>query len=94
MITAVRGLDVDAVRSQIASHNQGIAGAASPHELAAFAGDVAIIDIRLPEEFAEAHAPGAVNIPLGQLPRRLHDVPADGTVHVMRLSGGRSGTSP
>lgn len=49
-----------------------------------------LIDVREPDEYAEAHAPGAVLIPLGQLPDRVAEVPADGTVYVICRSGGRS----
>ncbi len=43
-------------------------------------GVVTLIDVRPGEEFAAGHIPGAVNIPLDELPRRLGDLPADRTV--------------
>jgi len=33
-----------------------------------------IVDVRTPEEYAEGHVPGSVNIPLDQLPQRLDEV--------------------
>ncbi len=38
-------------------------------------GDALIIDVRPPEEYEAGHIPGAVNIPLEALPRRLADLP-------------------
>ena len=40
-------------------------------------GVVTLIDVRPGEEFAAGHIPGAVNIPLDELPRRLGELPAD-----------------
>ena len=54
-----------------------------PHEeLAARLRDgvVTLIDVRPGEEFAAGHIPGAVNIPLDELLRRLGELPADRTV--------------
>jgi len=36
-----------------------------------------VIDVRPPEEFAQGHIPGALNIPLDQLERRLGEIPDD-----------------
>jgi rhodanese-related sulfurtransferase/predicted transcriptional regulator len=36
-----------------------------------------VIDVRPPEEFAQGHIPGALNIPLDQLERRLGEIPGD-----------------
>lgn len=53
--------------------------------------DTALIDVREPSEYAEAHVPGAALIPMGQLPSRLAEVPTDRTVYVICRSGNRSG---
>lgn len=37
-------------------------------------GDVQIVDIRPPERFAEGHIPGAVNLPMSDLPDLVDDV--------------------
>ncbi|UXA15199.1 MBL fold metallo-hydrolase [Mycobacterium sp. SMC-8] len=49
----------------------------------------AVLDVRQSGEFAEGHIPGAVNIPLHELSKRLQDVP-DGEVWVHCASGYRS----
>lgn len=40
-------------------------------------GEAVVIDVRPPEEFAAGHIPGAINIPSGELPRRLAELPPD-----------------
>ncbi len=50
---------------------------------------VRLIDVRSPEEFAEGHVPGAVNVPLEEVlasPQRF----AGEELHVICRSGGRS----
>lgn len=37
--------------------------------------DVTVLDVRPPDEFALGHLPGAINIPLADLERRLKEVP-------------------
>ena len=44
------------------------------------AGLVTLIDVRPVEEFAAGHIPGAVNVPLADLPRRLDALPTDRTI--------------
>jgi rhodanese-related sulfurtransferase len=51
---------------------------------------VALIDVREPDEYDEAHVPGAVLIPLGEVAERAAEVPDAGTVYVICKSGGRS----
>jgi rhodanese-related sulfurtransferase/DNA-binding transcriptional ArsR family regulator len=41
------------------------------------AGEVVVLDVRPAIEFAAGHIPGAVSIPLDELPRRLSELPAD-----------------
>ncbi|AKK11883.1 rhodanese-like domain-containing protein [Corynebacterium uterequi] len=52
--------------------------------------DAVLIDVREPDEYAEAHAAGAINIPLSTLPERADEVPADGDVYLICKAGGRS----
>jgi len=40
-------------------------------------GLVTLVDVRPPDEFADAHVPGAHNIPLSELEGRLAELPAD-----------------
>jgi rhodanese-related sulfurtransferase len=61
-----------------------------PTELAALGSDAYLVDVREPDEFADARVANAVNIPLATLPDRLAELPADRPVYVMCLSGGRS----
>lgn len=51
---------------------------------------VPLIDVREPEEYREAHAPGARLIPLGTVPERISEVPSQGPVLIICKSGGRS----
>ncbi|MGB3414883.1 MAG: rhodanese-like domain-containing protein [Microbacteriaceae bacterium] len=49
-----------------------------------------VLDVREESEFSRGHVPGAVNIPLGQLSRRLKELPAEGHLNVICQSGVRS----
>ncbi|HYD10134.1 MAG TPA: NTP transferase domain-containing protein [Acidimicrobiales bacterium] len=51
-----------------------------------------VLDVRTPEEYAEAHVPGAVLLPLQELQERWEEVP-EGEVLVICKSGGRSMTA-
>lgn len=57
---------------------------------AAYEAGAPVLDVRRPEEYAERHVPGAVHVPLDDLPDRLGDVPAGDPLHVICKSGGRS----
>jgi rhodanese-related sulfurtransferase len=63
-------------------------------DIEAFAGlhgsGVPVIDVREPHEYEEGHVPGAILIPLGEVPDRVAEVPADRTVYVVCAVGGRS----
>lgn len=49
-----------------------------------------VVDVREPWEYAEGHIPGAVLIPLGELPDRLAEIPEDEVVVTVCRSGNRS----
>ncbi|HTN99369.1 MAG TPA: rhodanese-like domain-containing protein [Microthrixaceae bacterium] len=53
-------------------------------------GGAELFDVRMPDEFEQAHVPTARLIPLPSLPERLGDFPDDATVYVICKSGGRS----
>lgn len=54
--------------------------------------DVLMVDVREPDEWAAGHAPGAVHIPMGDVPARIDELPAtDDSLAVVCRSGGRSG---
>ncbi|HMJ77823.1 MAG TPA: rhodanese-like domain-containing protein [Iamia sp.] len=55
------------------------------------ASGVTVIDVREPHEYEEAHVPGAVPIPLGEVPDRTAEVPEGQTVYLVCAVGGRSG---
>ncbi|ROL79846.1 ArsR family transcriptional regulator [Pseudomonas protegens] len=40
-------------------------------------GGMTLLDVRSPEEFAQGHLPGAINIPVDDLEQRLAELPAD-----------------
>lgn len=63
------------------------------HELAGRLGssqEPFVLDVREPDEVAEWAIPGAVNVPLNDLPRRAGEVPQDRQVVVVCASGNRS----
>jgi len=49
-----------------------------------------LVDVRTVAEYLKGHVPGAVNIPLDQLPDRLSEVADDKPVVVICASGNRS----
>ncbi len=56
----------------------------------ALAGGGVLIDVREPREFASGHVPGAIAIPMGQLPGRLSELDASAPIYVICASGNRS----
>ena len=54
------------------------------------ASGVTVIDVREPDEYVEGHVPGAVLIPLGEVPERVAEVPEGETVYMVCKVGGRS----
>jgi rhodanese-related sulfurtransferase len=60
-------------------------------ELAARTPDgVALVDVRELDEFAVGHVPGAVLIPLADVPERIDEIPDDQPVYVICAVGNRS----
>ena len=49
-----------------------------------------VVDVRNQSEWAAGHIAGAVHIPLAELPHRLQELPADGTLVTQCGTGGRS----
>ena len=61
----------------------------NPRDLA---DDAVLLDVREQDEWDAGHAPGAVHIPLGDVPSRLGELPeVDGPLAVVCRSGMRSG---
>ncbi len=49
-----------------------------------------LLDVREPEEWEAGHAPGALHIPLAQLPDKIPDLARSEPIVVICRSGGRS----
>ena len=49
-----------------------------------------LVDVRQPDEYVQGHIPGAVLIPLAEIPKRLDELPVDKDVVVYCRSGKRS----
>lgn len=94
LIGAVRGLDMDDVRRQVAAQEAGGAAEIDVAELAARhsqGGDAFyLLDVREDNEYAAGHVPGAEHIPMNEVPARVAELPTDRTVHVICQAGGRS----
>jgi thioredoxin len=92
LIDAVRALDMDDVRRQVA--DAGAGGEVAEVDLETFAarhaGGAYVLDVREPHEYAAGHVAGAVPIPMNDVPGRVDELPRDRTVHVICQSGGRS----
>jgi len=52
-----------------------------------------LLDVREPDEFAGGHAPNATHIPLGELERRVEELPRGATIVCVCRSGARSATA-
>jgi phage shock protein E len=75
---------------KVASGNRGDVRGEEARKLVA--GGARLLDVRTSREFAAGHLPGAVNIPLGDLDRRLPSLgPKDRPVVAYCRSGQRSG---
>ena len=54
---------------------------------------VVLLDVRTPEEFRQAHLRGALLIPLGELQKRVPEIPRDRPILVYCAVGARSNTA-
>jgi len=52
--------------------------------------DHVLVDVRSDSEWSSGHAPKAMHIPLGDITRRMQEIPADKPVVVVCASGNRS----
>ncbi len=52
-----------------------------------------LLDVRTPEEFEAWHVPGAVNLPLAELPHHLNRIPRTAQVFTMCAAGARSASA-
>ena len=53
--------------------------------------NMVIIDVRTPGEFSQGHVPGALSLPVEELPARLEEVPMDKPVLFVCRTGRRAG---
>jgi hydroxyacylglutathione hydrolase len=53
--------------------------------------DMLVLDVRDDDEFAEAHIPGSINLPYGELPARQGELPRDRAIAAICSGGKRSG---
>ena len=44
------------------------------------AGEVTVLDVRPPDEYAAGHIPGAISMPVGEIEQRLAELPPDGEI--------------
>ena len=44
------------------------------------AGEVTVLDVRPPDEYAAGHIPGAISMPVGEIQQRLAELPSDGEI--------------
>lgn len=68
----------------------------APHELNEKLKDkrkFLLIDVRQPEEFKSGHVPGAKLIPLGELNRRINELPKDKEIAFICATGSRSSSA-
>ena len=63
--------------------------------LLAAAAEQYLIDVRSPEEFSEAHADGAVNIPVDEVSQKISEITQehDADIYVYCRSGRRAGVA-
>jgi rhodanese-related sulfurtransferase len=52
---------------------------------------IVLVDVREPDEFENFHVPGALLIPLAEVPERIEEIPDDQRVYVICATGARSG---
>ena len=43
-------------------------------------GQVTVLDVRPPDEYAAGHIPGAISMPVGEIQQRLAELPSDGEI--------------
>ncbi len=58
--------------------------------LASCSAETMVVDVREPEEYAQGHVPGAINLPQADLASRLDELPRDRPLALICRSGARS----
>ena len=95
VITQARELDMDAVRQEAQAAQEAAANGpqdevglddfAAAHSQGAY-----VVDVREPAEVAGGRVPGAVHIPMNDVPARIAELPRDTPFFVICAVGGRS----
>ena len=95
VIEQARELDMDAVRQEVAAAQEAAANGpqdevgldefAAAHSQGAY-----VVDVRETDEVAGGRVPGAVHIPMNDVPTRVEELPTGVPVFVICQSGGRS----
>lgn len=92
VIDQARELDMDAVRREVAAGQEeaangevGLDDFAAAHSQGAY-----VVDVREPDEWATGRVPGAVHIPMDEVPARTAELPSGEPVFVICASGVRS----
>ena len=52
--------------------------------------EAVLLDVREQDEWEQGHAPGAIHIPMGDVPARIGEVEVSGPLYVVCRVGGRS----
>jgi rhodanese-related sulfurtransferase len=55
-----------------------------------FDGSVILLDVREDDEWQRGHAPGALHIPMSQVPSRIGEIDVEAKLFVVCQAGGRS----
>ncbi|MBV9350473.1 MAG: rhodanese-like domain-containing protein [Mycobacterium sp.] len=55
-----------------------------------FGPEAVLLDVRENDEWQRGHAPGALHIPMGEVPTRLGEIDVDAQLYVICHVGGRS----
>ena len=95
VIQQARELNMDAVRQEVAAAQEAAANApqdevgldefAAAHSQGAY-----VVDVREADEVAGGRVPGAVHIPMNEVPARVAELPQDQPVFVICAVGSRS----
>ena len=70
-----------------------VAGCGAASEIQSIPPGSQIVDVRTPREFADWHFPGAVNIPVQELPKRILELDRRRQIIVYCRSGHRASTA-
>ena len=95
VISQARELDMDVVRQEAAAAQQdadaqpqdevGLDDFAAAHSAGAY-----VLDVREPDEWATGRVPGAVHIPMNEVPARMEELPKNDPFFVICAVGSRS----